>query len=96
MALSQVPEGRIVSYGELARIAGLPRGARRAARALSELPKGSGLPWHRVLNAQGRIALPEGSRGYREQARLLRGEGVEVRGGRVVRPSRYFWHGGPD
>lgn len=92
MALSQVPKGRIISYGALAKMAGIPRGARQAARALSELPKGSGLPWHRVLTAQGRIAMPVGSRGYKEQTRRLKKESVEMIQGRVVRPKRYFWN----
>jgi methylated-DNA-protein-cysteine methyltransferase-like protein len=46
------------------------------------------VPWHRVVNAAGRIALPPGSRGWREQQRRLRAEGVPVTGGRV--PVRFF------
>jgi len=43
------------------------------------------LPWHRVLRSDGRIALPEGSAGWREQAQRLRAEGVVVENGRVRR-----------
>ena len=47
-----------------------------------------GLPWHRVLRSDGRIAFPEGSRAYREQSQRLRAEGVKVENGRVKRPRR--------
>ncbi|MBJ7517712.1 MAG: MGMT family protein, partial [Stenotrophomonas sp.] len=45
------------------------------------------LPWHRVLRADGRIAMPEGSRGWREQSQRLRAEGVVVERGRVRMPA---------
>jgi len=43
------------------------------------------LPWHRVMGAGGRIVFPKSSRHFREQARLLRSEGVPVKDGRVAR-----------
>ena len=52
------------------------------ARLLSENTD-HGLPWHRVLRADGRIALPAGSEGYNEQCTRLRREGVTVEAGRV-------------
>lgn len=74
--------GEIAGYGEVARRAGLPGRARLVARILgqNEDPE---LPWHRVLRSDGRIAFPEGSRGYREQSQRLRAEGVRVEKGRV-------------
>ena len=82
-----IPRGQVAGYGEVARRAGLPGRARLAARVLSENadPK---LPWHRVLRSDGRIAFPEGSRGYREQSQRLRAEGVDVRNGRVRMPKQ--------
>ena len=77
-----IPRGQVAGYGEVARRAGLPGRARLAARVLSENTD-PGLPWHRVLRSDGRIAFPEGSRGYREQAQRLRTEGVRVVKGRV-------------
>ncbi|MET0717713.1 MAG: MGMT family protein, partial [Pseudoxanthomonas sp.] len=63
--------------------------ARLAAKVLSENtdPK---LPWHRVLRSDGKIALPEGSKGFREQCQRLRAEGVTVVNGRVrgLKPAR--------
>ena len=83
--VASIPRGRVSTYGAVALAAGLPGRARLAGRALREAPGDLNLPWHRVLGAGGRIALPEGSGAYREQARRLRAEGVAVRNGRVDR-----------
>jgi methylated-DNA-protein-cysteine methyltransferase-like protein len=83
--VAQLPHGTVSTYGDVARAAGLPGRARQAGYALKHLPDGMHLPWHRVVGAGGRIVFPPGSRAYREQARRLRGEGVEVVDGRVAR-----------
>ena len=83
LTLSQVPEGCVVSYGELAHLAGLGRAARWVGRTLSQLPQDTRLPWHRVLGAGGRISLPVGSVSGDEQRARLRDEGVTVRNNRV-------------
>lgn len=82
-AIAAIPPGRVASYGAIAARAGLPGRARLVGRLLGEVPDGMELPWFRVLRASGQIALPPGSRGFREQCRRLRAEGVEVRHGRV-------------
>ena len=79
-----IPRGEVAAYGEVAARAGLPGRARLVARVLSE-NSDPDLPWHRVLRADGRIAFPEGSEGYREQSRRLREEGLEVKNGRIKR-----------
>lgn len=81
-AVRAIPRGQVAGYGEVARRAGLPGRARLAARVLSENADPD-LPWHRVLRSDGRIAFPEGSRGWREQSQRLRAEGVRVVKGRV-------------
>lgn len=81
--VARVPRGRVATYGDVARAAGLPGRARLAGRALREVPAGMHLPWHRILGAGGRIVFPMQSRQHREQARLLRSDGVSVRSGRV-------------
>ena len=81
-AVRAIPRGQVAGYGEVARRAGLPGRARLAARVLSSNTDRT-LPWHRVLRSDGRIAFPEGSEGFREQSRRLRGEGIDVRNGRV-------------
>jgi methylated-DNA-protein-cysteine methyltransferase-like protein len=84
-AIRAVPRGEVAGYGHIARRAGLPGRARMVARVLggNEDP---GLPWHRILRSDGRIAFPPGSRGFREQSKRLRAEGVDVREGRVRMP----------
>jgi methylated-DNA-protein-cysteine methyltransferase-like protein len=81
--VAAIPSGRVASYGQVAALAGLPRGARQVGRALGKAPPDLRLPWHRVLASTGRIALPEGTAGYRTQLRRLLEEGVAVNRGRV-------------
>ena len=81
LALAQVPSGRVVTYGGLAELAGLPRAARLVGHTLKKLPKDTTLPWHRVLNAQGKISLPEP--GYQRQKERLEAEGVVLIRGKV-------------
>jgi len=85
-----IPRGRVATYGQVAALAGLPGGARKVGRTLSQLPSGTRLPWHRVLNASGRISLPVGSAGHREQKRLLEREGVVFTKGRLSF-ARFRW-----
>ena len=54
--VSRVPRGRVATYGQVARLAGLAGQARIVGYALAALPQGSRLPWHRVVNAQGGIS----------------------------------------
>ena len=72
-----VPAGRVSCYRDIALKAGLPNGARQTARVLHSLSGKFSLPWHRVIRADGSIALKEGE-GKELQIQLLRAEGVEV------------------
>jgi methylated-DNA-protein-cysteine methyltransferase-like protein len=72
LTLAQVPEGKVVSYGQLAELAGL-----------SQLPGDSKLPWHRVLGAGGRISLAAGTPSGDEQRARLRTEGISIQNNRV-------------
>ena len=76
-AIKSIPRGKVSSYGGVARIAGLPNGARQTVRVLHSLSEKYDLPWHRVIRSNGTIALEEGS-GKELQIELLRREGVEV------------------
>ncbi len=76
LALESVQSGKVITYGELARLAGLPGSARMVGKVLSNLPEDTALPWHRVINARGRISLPEDSTEYQEQRRRLEAEGI--------------------
>ena len=75
--VSRIPRGRVATYGQVARLAGLPGQARLVGYALSAVGVHSGIPWHRVVNAQGRISLRRGgSPGGTVQRLRLQREGV--------------------
>jgi methylated-DNA-protein-cysteine methyltransferase related protein len=83
--IATIPRGQVSTYGDVARMAGLPGHARQTAYALRNMPEGMNLPWHRVLGAGGKIVFPKGSKHHREQARRLRSDGIPVKDGRVPR-----------
>lgn len=90
-AVSRIPRGRVATYGQIAEAAGLPRQARLVGYALSALPPDTNVPWHRVVNAEGRISRRSGDLGSEEmQARMLRREGVGFVNG-VVLLARHRW-----
>lgn len=76
--IAAVPRGKVITYGQVAVVSGFPGAARLTVRALQSA---EGLPWHRVVAAGGRIALPDEL--GREQRMRLETEGVTFRGGRV-------------
>jgi len=88
--IRQVPPGCVASYGQIASLAGSPRGARQVVRLLHSASDKHGLPWHRVVNAQGRIPERAGG-GHVRQAELLAAEGVEVSPGYRIDLRRYGW-----
>ena len=83
-----IPRGRVVSYGYIARRAGVPGGARQVVRVLHSLSEKYSLPWHRVVRSDGFIALGS-CRGGDLQAALLRAEGVEVSAAGRVDPEKF-------
>lgn len=90
-AVRRVPRGQVATYGQIAAVAGFPGRARQVGYALAALPNGSAVPWHRVINAQGRLSLertaPGG--GVIQRQRLER-EGITFVGGRVSL-ERFGW-----
>ena len=81
--IRDIPPGCVASYGQVAEIAGVPRGARQVGYALRHLPKNHDVPWHRVIQASGKIAFEKGSRSYKEQAKRLMMEDVVILNGRI-------------
>jgi len=79
--VKQIPRGRVLTYGALARTLDLRGGARSAGRAMGATPKGQGIPWHRVLGASGKILIREPYASL--QKKLLESEGIEVVESRV-------------
>lgn len=87
--VASIPEGKVTTYGEIARLAGSPRAARQVGGVLKRLPEGSTLPWHRVVNSQGTISLT-GSDLQRQRQALL-SEGVQVSGTGKINLRKYRW-----
>jgi len=81
--VSEIPPGHVLTYGEVARLSGNAGAARRVSQALRRAPRGMKLPWHRVINSQGKISFPEDSGGWRQQKDLLENEGVIFLKGRI-------------
>lgn len=92
-AVRRIPRGRVATYGQVAAVAGLAKQPRLAGYALHKLPQSSSVPWHRVINAQGRLSFPPRSAPWREQRRRLEAEGVVFLAGRVEL-ARYGWQRG--
>ncbi len=87
--VAAIPKGSVATYGQVADLAGMPRHARLVGRTLSELPRDTKLPWHRVINASLRISLRADSHGHNVQRRRLEAEGVEFVGERVASAHRW-------
>lgn len=82
----------MTTYGNVARIARLPGHARQVGYALAALPTGTSVPWHRVINAQGRLSLERaGSSSGTTQRICLTSEGVTVDAGGRVSLARFGW-----
>ncbi len=93
--VADIPAGHVLTYGEVARLSGMPRYARRVGQAMRWAPKSMSLPWHRVINAQGRISFPSSSKGYQLQKELLQDEGVAFVDGKIDL-DRYGYRGAVD
>ncbi len=88
--IADIPAGSVASYGQIAELAGIPRGARQVGYALRHTPDDLELPWHRVVQASGNSAFDPNSRAFRRQRDRLADEGVRM-SGRKVDMSRYRW-----
>ncbi|MDH4130727.1 MAG: MGMT family protein [Gemmatimonadota bacterium] len=86
----RIPRGRVATYGQVAELAGGRVTARQVGYALHALPASTTVPWHRVVNREGRISLPPESGGIEQQLRLAK-EGVHTPpGGRLPLPG-HLW-----
>jgi len=88
----KIPHGKVTTYGNVARLSGLAGQARLVGYALSALRDGTAMPWHRVINAQGRLSLERvgSSSGLTQRVRLER-EGVKFDAGGRVSLARFGW-----
>jgi methylated-DNA-protein-cysteine methyltransferase-like protein len=90
LIISQIPAGKVSTYGRIALLAGNSSGARQVARILHSSSEKYALPWHRVVNRLGRISLPAGA-GYELQKMLLEEEGILFDSSSQIDFSRYLW-----
>ncbi len=88
--IRDIPKGRVATYGQVAALAGVPRGARQVGSVLRGLPDGQPVPWFRVICAGGRIAFPPDTAQFAEQRKRLEKEGIAMRAGRIDL-ERYRW-----
>ncbi|MBW2062057.1 MAG: methylated-DNA--[protein]-cysteine S-methyltransferase [Deltaproteobacteria bacterium] len=93
-AVRQIPSGRVATYGQIAKIVGRC-GARTVGYAMASLPHGLDVPWHRVINAQGKVSGRAHGGGDVTQRQLLEQEGVQFDGQGRVNLKTYRWSG-PD
>lgn len=85
-----IPKGNVLPYGVVADCAGLPGRARYVSRALKLAPQNLTLPWHRVINSQGKISFANNTDAFQTQQQLLRLDGIEVNAGKISL-SQYQW-----
>jgi len=86
--LKRIPSGKVMTYGQVAGLAGSPRAARQVVRILHAMSRTHNLPWHRVINSKGEIAVRD-DESYQLQKMLLELEEVEIRDGRFIDLERY-------
>lgn len=93
--VEEIPSGSVLTYGQVAALAGRANRARRVGQALRAAPADRSLPWHRVINAQGRVSFKPGSRHGKRQRDLLRAEGIVFKNDRIDL-ERYGWRNALD
>jgi methylated-DNA-protein-cysteine methyltransferase-like protein len=82
--VAAIPAGKVATYGQIARLAGYPNHARYVGTTMKNLPRGTSLPWFRVLRSNGELAFPVASAPWKRQKALLEDEGVVFSNFRVA------------
>lgn len=88
--IKRIPKGKVATYGQIAALAGNPRGARAVIWILHSSSGKEKLPWHRVINGKGQISLKPGQ-GYEEQRVMLESEGVELSLSGTIDLEKHQW-----
>ncbi|PGL70256.1 MGMT family protein [Bacillus sp. AFS055030] len=86
--IKNIPQGKVMTYGQVAKLAGSPRGARQVVRILHSMGQKYHLPWHRVINAKGEIGIHD-EEGFLMQKNLLQNEGVKFESERTINLKDY-------
>jgi methylated-DNA-protein-cysteine methyltransferase-like protein len=90
IAIKRIPKGKVATYGQIAACAGNPRAARQVVRVLHSSSQKDKLPWHRVINREGRISLKP-NQGYEIQRALLLKEGITFDKNDTIDLNRFLW-----
>jgi len=85
-----IPFGQVATYGLIAKLSGIPGKARYVGYVLKNLPEDSNIPWHRIINAQGKISFPVDTEAYREQKQRLLAENIIFKDHRISL-KQYIW-----
>jgi methylated-DNA-protein-cysteine methyltransferase-like protein len=88
--IKTIPPGQVATYGQIAAMAGNPRGARGVVWILHSSSRSAALPWQRVINRKGRISLSPGQ-GYEEQKSLLAAEGIRFDSRDRIDLKKFLW-----
>jgi methylated-DNA-protein-cysteine methyltransferase-like protein len=91
----RIPRGRVATYGQVARLAGIPGHARQVGYALHAMATEGPVPWHRVINARGEISRRSHPGSDEEQRQFLELEGVAFNASGRVDLARYQWRPRP-
>jgi methylated-DNA-protein-cysteine methyltransferase-like protein len=89
--VKNIPKGKVATYGQIARLAGVPGHARLVGYALHSLPDGSKVPWYRVVNRKGQISLQADPFAGSLQRRLLESEGIVFDVNDTIALKKYQW-----
>lgn len=89
--IQHIPSGKVMTYGQIARLAGSPRGARQVVRILHSMSQKYKLPWHRVINSKGEIGLTE-DESFFIQKMSLESEGIKFTGRASINLEKYQYH----
>jgi methylated-DNA-protein-cysteine methyltransferase related protein len=93
--IRNIPEGKVMTYGQIARLAGSPRAARQVVRILHSMSKKYQLPWHRVINSKGELSIQD-DESFAIQKLSLEMEGIEFIDRKRVNLEQYQFHPNPD
>jgi methylated-DNA-protein-cysteine methyltransferase related protein len=89
--IRHIPSGKVMSYGQIAKVAGSPRGARQVVRILHSMSGKYNLPWHRVINAKGEIGIQDEELFFTQKS-LLEDEGVQFKGKSTIDMEKYRYY----
>ncbi len=89
--ISQIPSGKVATYKQIAELSGKPQASRGVSWILHTCSTKYKLPWHRVLNSQGKISFDKLTHNFRKQKAKLISEGVEVSSAGELSLAKYQW-----